>query len=442
MRSAASWRAALALPVLALGVLVGACSGAGSSSNAKSGQPVKLGVTIPLTGQFSVPGKDAEHGYQLCVDAINARGGMLGRKVDLVVRDNRSDTTTTVNQTQSLISSDKVDFLLGTFATLLAFPSETIAEQHHMVYLEPSDSSVASHSRGYKYNFGFTLKPVDYIGETPVDAIAAFQKEGAIKPSDVPTTAALVYEDNFFPDSIARGLIGGTEKIQGTDKSVNFGAGYLAKQGIKVVFAKKYPANFNDWTSLASQIKQSGAQMFFGLTTATEIDLVKALKTVGYKPKGAFFSEGTYPQFQQSLGDAANGIMVWSTWSPEAHWEGTLNGKPYSNQDFVKDFKAKFGKDPDEDNAQNFAVCQALADAVFATKSLDNTKVRDWFASRSASDPVKTIQGDYHFTDNGLTADRDVLLLQWQHGKLQFIYPEDRDVIPSLSKVQWPLPNW
>jgi branched-chain amino acid transport system substrate-binding protein len=427
--------------VLAATVGLSACSSAEKKSqeSANSDKPVKIGVTLPLTGMFSIPGKNAEHGYQTCVDQLNKHGGMLGRKVQLIVRDNRSDTQTTVDQTQNLISSTNVNFLLGTFSTLLSFPSETIAEQNKMVYLEPSDSSLASHSRGYKYNFGFTLKPIDYIGESPVDAVKKFNEEGKIKT--MPKTAAIVYEDNFFPDSIVRGLIGGKETIPGTKESVDFGKGYLADQGIKVVYKKQFPADYKDWTSLAAQVKASKADFLFVLTTATEINVVKALKTVAYKPQVAFFSEGTYPEFQQSLGKAVNGIMVWSTWSPDAQWVGELNGQSFSNQDFVAAYKAKYGAEPDEDMAQGFAVCEALANAVQDTKSLDNKKSRDWLAGRTADDPVKWIQGDYHFDDKGLTADRDVLLLQWQNEKLQFIYPEG-GVIKDLKKPIWPMPNW
>ena len=93
-------------------------------------------------------------------------------------------------------------------------------------------------------------------------------------------------------------------------------------------------------------------------------------------------------------------------------------------------------------STQSFAVCESLANGVDATKSLDNTKIRDWLASRTAQDPDKTIQGNYHFTSTGLTSDRDVILLQWQDGTLKVIYPNDPKLIPGVAKVQWPMPNW
>ena len=161
------------------------CSSSANSSGSDNGGKkgvVKIGTSLPLTGGQSVPGKGHQQGYQFCVDELNANGGLLGQTVELVVKDSRSDVQTGVNQVQQLISSDKVNFLLGSFSTAESFPQETIAERNRMVYLELSDSSLQSHSRGYKYIFGQTPKPIDYLGQTPLDALAAFAKRVGTSP--------------------------------------------------------------------------------------------------------------------------------------------------------------------------------------------------------------------------------------------------------------------
>jgi branched-chain amino acid transport system substrate-binding protein len=431
---------------LALAAGVAACAGAeeqaADESAQKSDKPVKVGASLPLTGPFAIPGGNHKKGYELCADVVNQRGGLLGRDMELIVNDNRSDTETVVNQTERFIDVQNVDLLFGTFSTLLSFPSSAIAERNQMVYPEPSDSALPSHSRGFKYNFGFTLKPIEYIGQTPVDAIRAMVDAGDIDPADEPRTAAVVYQDDFFPNGITRGLLGGTSEIPGSKEKVEFGAGYLRDAGLEVVYEKQFPGDFNAWNSLANDIERSNADYLFVLTVPpTEVELVKALRTVGYQPKGAFFSQGTYPEFKESLGDAVDGIIVWSTWSPTAAWEGEINGEPYTNQDFIRDYKTKFGEDPDEDMAQAFTVCQAMANAVHHTESLDNTKLRDWLAGRSTDDPVKTIQGGYQFDEKGLTEDRDVLLLQWQDGELTHVFPTGDDY-PEAGQIQWPMSNW
>lgn len=430
-----TWAAILAI---ALAVTFAACEGAGSDDDdANSDDPVVIGASLPLTGPLSVPGQGHVEGYELCADKLNEAGGILGREVELNTSDNRSDTETVVNQTERFISVDQVDMLLGTFSTLLSFPASAITEQNQLIYWEPSDSSVQSHSRGFEYNYGFTLKPIDYIGETPVDAVFELADAGDIPEGDLPTSAAVVYTDDFFTNAMARGLLGGTLEIPGIDP-IDFGEGYLAERDIDLVLEEQVPKSFADWTSLLNQVKDSGAEYFFGLMQApAEVDIAKAMRTVGYEPKAAFFSQGTYPEFVDSVGDAADGLLMWSTWNPDVEWEGEIGGEPYSNQDFVADFAEKFGKDPNEDNAQSFAVCQAMAYAAEEAGTTDNAEIKTWLDERTADDPIPTIQGDYYFDEDGLTADRDVLLLQWQDGELKHVFPPG-DEYPNQAKIQYP----
>jgi branched-chain amino acid transport system substrate-binding protein len=261
--------------LVALGMLFAACGDDDSDSGATSttagggdegGTPIVFAASLPLTGGFSIPGVLHEEGYKACVDIINERGGLLGRQVELIISDNQSDTETVVSQYERFINVDNVDVLLGTFSTLLSFPSSAIAEQAQMVYPEPSDSSLQSHSRGFKYNFGFTLKPINYIGQTPIDALAYYRDEGLISADDFPKTAAVVYVDDFFPNSISLGLVGGELQIPGSDEVVDFGDGYLEDIGLDLVFTEQYPGDFTDWVGLANRVKQSGAEMVFVLT--------------------------------------------------------------------------------------------------------------------------------------------------------------------------------
>lgn len=417
-------------------------TGTTAAGEAPSGDPIVLGASLPLTGGFSIPGTLHREGYQICVDIINERGGLLGRPVELIVSDNQSDPETTAAQTDRFINVDNVDVLLGTFSTLLSFPSSAIAEQAQMLYPEPSDSSLQSHSRGFEYNFGFTLKPINFIGQTPVDVLAYYQEQGVISEADFPETAAVIYFDDFFTNSISQGLVGGTLQIPGSDDVVDFGEGYLNEVGIELVFEEQYPEGFTDWVGLANRVKNSGAEFLFALTLPPqEFDVVRAMQTVDYQPVGTFFSQGTYQEFQEQLGDAANGVMVWSTWDPTIGWEGELAGQPFDNSDFVREIEARTGAPANEDHAQPFSTCQAVAQAIDAVGSTDNTALRDWFASRTEDDPASTVQGPLWWDDMGLLADRDVLLLQWQEGELNFVFPRG-DAYSTAIDLQWPKPEW
>lgn len=409
---------------------------------APEGDPIVFGASLPLTGGFSIPGSLHQEGYQVCVDIINERGGLLGRPVQLLVSDNQSDPETTASQTDRLINVDDVDVLLGTFSTLLSFPASAIAEQAGMLYPEPSDSSLQSHSRGFQYNFGFTLKPINYIGQTPVDVLAYYRDQGVIADDDFPATAAVIYMDDFFTNSISQGLVGGTLEIPGSDDVVDFGEGYLNEVGIELVFSEQYPAEFNDWVGLANRVKNSGAEFLFALTLPpAEFDVVRAMQTVEYQPKGAFFSQGTYLEFEEQLGEAANGIMVWSTWDPTIEWEGELAGEPFNNEDFVREIEERTGQPANEDHAQPFTTCQTVAQAIEAVGSTDQDALRDWFVSRTEDDPANTVQGPLWWDDIGLLANRDVLLLQWQQGELNFVFPRG-EAYSTAVDLQWPKPEW
>ena len=82
---------------------------------------IKIGASLPLTGAFSIAGSKHEQGYQLCVDLINERGGILGEQVELILSDNRSDPATAINQYERFINVDGVDAVFGTFSSRLSF---------------------------------------------------------------------------------------------------------------------------------------------------------------------------------------------------------------------------------------------------------------------------------------------------------------------------------
>ncbi|MDH4247108.1 MAG: ABC transporter substrate-binding protein, partial [Deltaproteobacteria bacterium] len=82
-------------------------------------EAIKIGASLPLTGGFAIAGQKHKAGYDLCVEIVNKNGGLLGRQVELIVSDNRSDTETSIAQLERFISVDKVDLLFGTFSSKL-----------------------------------------------------------------------------------------------------------------------------------------------------------------------------------------------------------------------------------------------------------------------------------------------------------------------------------
>ncbi len=398
-------------------------------------EPILIGASMPLTGGFAIPGQKHTDGYQLCVDLINDAGGLLGRPVELLVSDNQSDVDTILAQTERFISVDNVDLLFGTFSSRLTFPQSSITEQAMMVNPIPSGASLKIYERGFDYIFYFQQLAAEYVGESPVNLI-----NDLIAAGDKPVSAAVVFADDFFAGSIAVGLLGG--EVDTGDAQIPVPS-LLEEAGIEIVFEEMWPEEgFSDWVTLANSMKASGAEFVIGLTASADeaILLTRALQTVDYNPKGIYMSQGTQSEYYEGVGEAANGVMIHAAWHPAVQWEGVLAGEAYTNQDFQADFEASFGRPADEDEAIPFALCQGIEQAVRATGTTDNTAIRDWLASRTADDPVKTIIGDRYWDERGLAIDANFVMTQWQDGVLEFVYPVGE--FPGTVDVIWPKPDW
>ena len=402
--------------------------------------PIKVGTSLPLTGEFSITGTKHRDGYQLCVDLVNEAGGINGRKLDLIVSDNQSDVDTTLSQFERFINVDKVDLIFGTFSSKLTFPASAITEQAKFLHPIPSAAALRVYERGFEYLVYFQPNAAEYIGASPVMMLKD------LVPADLqPQSIAIAYADDFYASALVAGLLGEDVTFQnndGTEKTVSLAPGELEKAGYKVVFKEMWPAGFTDWTTLASKIKVANADFLFAPVTSTDeaIQLVRALQQVGYQPKGIFMSQGAQKEFGEALGAAANGITIQASWHPLANFSGLLNGKEFTNQMFLDAFKAKYGAEGGEDEAIPFALCQGIEQAVRATGSTDNTVLHDWLAARTADDPVKTILGDFYWDKRGLPINKSFIMTQWQDGKLEFVYPTN--AFPGVMPLVFPKPNW
>jgi branched-chain amino acid transport system substrate-binding protein len=400
--------------------------------------PIKIGTSLPLTGEFSITGTKHRDGYQLCVDLINQGGGLLGRPVELIVSDNQSDVDTTLAQFERFINQDKVDLIFGTFSSKLAFPATAITEKAGYLHPIPSAAALRVYERGFENLVYFQPNAAEYIGASPVMML-----KDLLPADQQPKTVALAWADDFYANALIAGLLGEDVVFQnndGTEKTVSLAPGELSKLGAEVVFKQQWPEGFTDWTTLAASLKAANADYLFAPVTSADeaIQLIRALKTVGYKPKGIFMSQGAQKEFGEQLGADANGITIQASWHPLANFTGVLNGKEFTNQMFLDAFKAKFGTEGGEDEAIPFALCQGIEQAVRATNSTDNKVLHDWLAARTAENPVKTILGDFYWDSRGLPINKSFIMTQWQDGKLEFVYPTN--AFPGVKPLIYPIP--
>ncbi len=135
------------------------------AATAAHAESIRIGASLPITGGLSVSGEKHKRGYELCTKLINEAGGILGRQVDLIVSDNRSDPATAINQYERFINVDKVDAVYGTFSSRLTFPVAAILSKYNMVHAVPSGGALRIYEQGYRNLFYFQVSAAEYTGK-------------------------------------------------------------------------------------------------------------------------------------------------------------------------------------------------------------------------------------------------------------------------------------
>jgi len=375
-----------------------------SADGPQNADTITIGASLPLTGEFSQGGLDTQHGYETWVDLTNESGGLLGKDVKIVVKDDATTQDTAVSNYNNLISKDKVNLVLGSQSSLLNIPASAIAEKNKMLFVCPSCGSPDMFSRGFKYIF-FAQQAI------ATNQAKVFAEWVANLPADQrPKTAAYPTLDDPF----AGPVVEGAEKI-------------LSAAGITTVYRDQYPATTKNFDSVVNAMKDAGAEMVVqGAQFEDGVNMIRSMNRAGYKPSFVYQSSApTYgKQFLDGVGPQnAEGVLSSSSYSPLAETTG--------NADFVKKFEEKFGGIPPEDAADGFAAAQVVAAAVQAVGSIDDqAKLADWLRSNT----VETILGPLSWNPDG-SPKGDFLVTQWQDGVSQVVLPTD--VATSDTIVRW-----
>ncbi|HET8877013.1 MAG TPA: ABC transporter substrate-binding protein, partial [Casimicrobiaceae bacterium] len=171
-----------------------------AASAVAGAQTVTFGASVQLTGPVANTGRYYKDAYEFAIEKINAAGGVkvgsAQQKIALKLLDNQSDVNLSVRQYSQLLSQDKVNFLLGPFASNFVLADSSIAEKSSVPMVQGGGASDEIYTRGYKYIFGTLPAASDYFGST-IDALA--------KLNPAPKSVALLYADDSFDVSVAKG---------------------------------------------------------------------------------------------------------------------------------------------------------------------------------------------------------------------------------------------
>ncbi|MFK4509008.1 ABC transporter substrate-binding protein [Bradyrhizobium daqingense] len=406
-------------------VLLGATAAAALLPLAARAQTseVVIGATYPLSGSGAQVGVDAQRAFETAVDIINndqdldlplAKGvglpGLGGAKIRLVYADTQGDPQKGRAEAERLITQEKVCAILGTYQSAVAVTISQICERYQTPFISADNSSPSLHRRGLKYYF--RASPHDEMFSAGMfDFLDAMKKKGAKA-----NTLALFHEDTIF----------------GTD-SANAQTKLAAERGYKIVADIKYRANSPSLSAEVQQLKAANADVLMPSSYTTDgILLVKTMAELGYKPnaivaQAAGFSEKA---LYDAVGDKLEGAITRGSFSLDLAAKRPMVGK-------INDlFKAKSGKDLNDNTSRQFMAMIIMADAINRAKSTDGEKIRDALAATEMPGeqtimPWKRVK----FDEMGQNNDADPVLLQYVGGKFVTIFPTQAAVADAI----WPM---
>jgi branched-chain amino acid transport system substrate-binding protein len=400
----------LKLALLALAMLaVGACGDDDDGAAGGGGEPIKIGASLPLTGEFSEPGKAARQGYEVWQAMVNEEGGLLGRQVELVIKDDASNQNTVVADYNALISQDRVDLLLGTFSSLLNLPASAAAERNRMLYVEPAGGAPEIFSRGFKYLFFAQQSTADNQGDVFVEYIAGLPEDQR------PKTAAYPTLDDPFTTPTSQGIEEG-----------------LSAAGVETVYRETYPADTTNFDSIANAVKARNPELVVAGTQFEDgVGFTRALGKVGFTPD--WYYQSNAPSFGAQYADGVGEENTEGVFYAVSHsQEATTPG----NEEFVAKYNEMFGGDAvPEDAADAYAAAEVLLATVEANETVardDQLKLADWLRANE----VETILGPLSWNEDG-SPKGEFLIGQWQNGTAEIILPEEaattEEIIPGYK---------
>jgi branched-chain amino acid transport system substrate-binding protein len=326
---------------------------------------IVIGATLPLTGAEARVGGFFKEGYDLAFEEVNKKGGLQvgGKKlpVQLILQDDTSTQATAVSLADRLVNSDKVDFLLGTYASHLVEAQSTVGEENRVPYVNGGGGATKIYKRGFKYLFGL-ISPVELLGTTLMQWIDEQQKAGQLpKPSKI----ALLWENTAHGKDFRKGV---------SDFAQKSGGGY------QIVVDESFELNGKDFGALLGKVKAASVDLF--LVDAHLPDYITmhrqyvgagmCHKVVTYGARGA------EKDAIQALGKENTAYVLSGVW-----WSSQLAQKPGPSKEFVSAFKAKYGpnREPEWFQALGYDTARVLFAAIEKAGKVDREAVRNALAT-------------------------------------------------------------
>ena len=375
---------------LSLAAMLAAAFAVGTSAfvaRAQGQPPIKIGIGIAQTGTLAGGGRAALVALRMWVEDVNARGGLLGRKLELIVYDDQSNPTTTPGIYAKLLDIDKVDLIVGPYGTVPTAPIMPLVKQRNLL-LMGNFTFQANHK--VQHDMFFNNAPWNDAASWTDGFFRLGQAAGA-------KTVAFLAADQEFAQNLADGAKETARKL-----------------GLKTVYAQSYPPTTVDFSSMMRAIRAAKPDIVLVMSYPNDsVAIVRAVNEIGVGDSVKLFGGGMvglqFASVMESLGSMLNGIVNFHTYVPE------------KTMDFpgVKDFLSRYAKkaaDAKVDTlgyytpAFNYAIGQMLEQAITATKSLEHKVLAEYLHTHE----MKTIVGPIRYGKDGEWATPRTMMIQFR----------------------------
>jgi branched-chain amino acid transport system substrate-binding protein len=364
-----------------------ALKGLPRGARAQGGKPIRIGFSMAQTGPLSGAGKSGLLALQIWRDDVNARGGLLGRPVELVVYDDQSNPAMTPGLYTKLLDVDKVDLVIAPYSTNLTAPIMPLAKQRDLLLIGNFALDANARIRHDKY---FNNQPWASARDAAAPYVALCAKLGV-------KTVAVLAADAEFAQNMAGGLRAGAKDA-----------------GLHLVYDQNYPPNTVDFSSMLRAIRAKKPDAVFVASYPSDgTAIIRALNEIGVGESVKLFGGGMvglqFSTIMESLGSMLNGVVNYHVWAPEKTMEFP------GVRDFLGRYQAR-AKDAGVDPLGfylppfDYAIGQILAQAVTATKSLDHKVLARYLRENE----VKTIVGNIRYGPAGEWANPRIIYVQFQ----------------------------
>jgi branched-chain amino acid transport system substrate-binding protein len=376
-----------AIPLRAIACLLALLYGLGEAGAA---EPIKIGFSMALTGGNASIGKQILLAFQIWRDDVNAEGGLLGRPIELVYYDYQTSSAAVPGIYAKLLDVDKVDLLVGPYATNMVTPAIPIIMQHNMVTIGIAANAANSRFHYPKY---FSMIP---SGPEPKLSFSNGFLELAAAQKPRPKRLAILGADSDYA-------------LNATD-----GARENARSnGFEIVYDRSYPPSNQDFVPTLRAVKATEPEVLYVASYPPDsVGIIRAANEIGLDVKmfgGAMIGPSTTALAMQ-LGPLLNGLVNLDT-----SW-AARNGITPGIVALTRKYQAQaaaLGIEPLGFTfpPYGYAACEVIATAVTATGSLDHDKIGDYIRTHR----FKTVVGEIAFGPDGEWQKADMAFTQFQH---------------------------